>query len=141
MNFSKSTEYILQIMSLMAQDKTRLYSTDQIYNELKIPYRYLRRLMTSLAKKDLITSIQGKYGGYRITKPLESISIKDILEASNDNFLSMNCFFGFEKCALTNKCIMHDKWGSIQENIKQVLESTSLAEIKKNGTIKIVPSK
>ena len=53
MNFNRTTEYALQIMSLMARDEARLYRTDDIYDKLKIPYRYLRKLMTGLAKSGL----------------------------------------------------------------------------------------
>ncbi|MFH1121384.1 MAG: Rrf2 family transcriptional regulator [Bacteroidota bacterium] len=140
MNFSKTTEYSLQIMSLMAQDETRLYRTDDIYDKLKIPYRYLRKLMTSLVKKELIASEQGKFGGYRIKRPLEAISLMDILEANNDSYLSNTCFFGFGNCALIHKCSMHEKWISVRENIRLVLVNTSLAEIKKSGPVLIGPA-
>lgn len=141
MNFSKTAEYALQIMSLIAQDPTRLYRAEDIYKELKIPYRYLRKLMTSLAKNGLIESEQGKFGGYRIIKPLETISIMDILNACGDKFLTNSCFFGFGDCALLNKCIMHDKWTEIRESTTQVLRSTTLSEIRKNGPLNIGPPK
>ncbi|MFN8208112.1 MAG: Rrf2 family transcriptional regulator [Bacteroidales bacterium] len=131
MNLSKTSEYALQVMSLMAQEPTRLYRTDDIYGELRIPYRYLRKLMTSLVKNGLIASEQGKYGGYRITRPLETISLMDILNACGENYLANQCFFGFGNCALKLKCMMHDKWISIRENTMQVLVDTSLADIKK----------
>jgi Rrf2 family protein len=141
MNFSKTTEYALQVMSLMARDETRLYSTDAIYEKLKIPYRYLRKLMTRLAKYELIASEQGKFGGYRITRPLESISVMDILEAGGENYLSGNCFFGFGDCAQIEKCIMHEKWSKIKENIREVLVNTSLASLKINGPEILGPAK
>jgi len=141
MNFNKKTEYAFQVMSLMAQDETRLYRTDDIYDILKIPYQYLRKLMTSLSKNKLIASEQGKFGGYRITRPLKAISLMDILNACGENYLSNNCFFGFGNCALQHKCMMHEKWISIRESTKQVLVNTSLAEIKINGPLIISPVK
>jgi len=135
MTFSKTTEYAFQVMSLMARDETRLYRADDIYEKLKIPYRYLRKLMTGLVKNGLLASEQGKFGGYRIARPLESISLMDILEAGNDSFLTDYCFFGFGKCALDNPCMMHEKWIAVREGIRQVLVTTSLAEIKKHGPV------
>jgi len=139
MNFSKTAEYALQIMSLMARDETLLYRADDLFKKLGIPYRYLRKLMTTLVKSGLIVSEQGKYGGYRIARPLESISLIEILETCGEGFDSGGCFFGFGKCALKNKCIMHDKWLSIRKDIIQVLVNTSLAEIKKSGSGEISP--
>jgi Rrf2 family protein len=126
-------------MSLMARDETRLYRADDIFNSLKIPYRYLRKLMTRLVKSGLIASEQGVFGGYRIARPLETITLMDILEANGESFLTGNCFFGYGSCALVNKCIMHDQWLSIRESIRQVLVSTSMAEIKKHGHLEIGP--
>ena len=135
MNFTKTTEYALQIMSLMAQDESRLYRADDIYQALKIPYRYLRKLMTNLVKSGLIASEQGVFGGYRIARPLSAITLMDILDASGENVFAETCFFGFGNCALVHKCIMHDKWSSTRDNIRQVLVNTSLAEIKDKGLI------
>ena len=133
MNFSKTTEYALKILSYMAVDETRLYSADEIFNELNIPYRYLRKQLTLLSKSKLITSIQGKYGGYKISRNLTDISLLDIIVASGDKQLSDNCFFGFSDCAFQKKCSFHDKWDNVRNEINMVLTSTTLSKLKKDG--------
>ncbi len=133
MNFSKTTEYVLKILSYMAVDETRLFSADEIFKELNIPYRYLRKQLTILSKSQLITSIQGKYGGYKISKNLIDISLLDIIVASGDKQLSNNCFFGFTDCVFQEKCSFHDKWDKVRNEINTVLTSTTLSELKKDG--------
>jgi len=133
MNFSKTTEYALRIMSFMAMDEKKLYSANYIYKNLKIPFRYLRKLMTTLSKSGLLISVQGKSGGYRISKDLSKISLFDIVNATGDNPINNECFFGFHDCAFVKKCAMHDKWAAVRENINQVLTTTTLAEVKKTG--------
>ena len=133
MNFSKTTEYALNILSYMAVDESKLYSAEEIFKELKIPYRYLRKQLTILSKSDLITSIQGKYGGYRISKKLEDISLLDIINASGDKQLSNHCFFGFTTCAFREKCAFHDKWEKVRNEMHLVLSTTNLAELKNDG--------
>ncbi|NQU35709.1 MAG: Rrf2 family transcriptional regulator, partial [Bacteroidetes bacterium] len=86
-----------------------------------------------LSKSDLITSIQGKYGGYRIAKRLNEISLIDIIKATDDKQLSNKCFFGFSDCAMIDKCSFHDKWAKVREEINTVLSTTNLAELKNNG--------
>jgi len=133
MNFSKTTEYALNILSYMAVDESKLYSAEDIFKELKIPYRYLRKQLTILSKSDLISSIQGKHGGYKISKNLEEISLLDIINATGDKLLSNHCFFGFTECAFQEKCAFHDKWEKVRSEINTVLSSTNLAELKSNG--------
>lgn len=133
MNFSKTTEYAFRILSYMAQDEFRLYTVDEIFKKINVPYRYLRKLMTNLTTSGFIVSIQGKNGGYKISKTTEEVWLVDILKAVDPDYLSGKCFFGFENCALQPACIMHDQWTEIRLNINNVLAKTSLADIKRSG--------
>ena len=138
MNFSTTTEYSLRIMSYMALDEKKLYKANEIIEDLKIPQRYLRKLLTKLAKKGLIESIQGKYGGYRLSKNLEDISLLDIVEASGEQIIKHECFFGLEKCVFHQKCKMHLKWAEIHEQIHEVLATTKLSDIKRSKPLFLV---
>ena len=55
MNINKTAEYALRIFGYMALDDNKLYSANDIYENLKIPFRYLRKLLTTLSKSDLIS--------------------------------------------------------------------------------------
>ena len=68
MKFSKTTEYALRIFGLIGVNESKVYTAKEIYENLHIPLRYLRKLLTSLSKSGLMNSIQGKSGGYRISK-------------------------------------------------------------------------
>nr|NQU93402.1 Rrf2 family transcriptional regulator [Bacteroidota bacterium] len=133
MNLSKTSEYALRIMSYMAMDDKKLHRANDIFESLQIPFRYLRKQMTNLTKSGIIISVQGKNGGYRISRSIGEISLLDIIHATGDQQIMTNCFFGFENCALNRQCAMHDKWDEIRQNINQVLASTSLAELNENG--------
>ena len=117
MNFSKTTEYAFRILSYMALDEKKLHISKDIYNDLQIPFRYLRKQLTILTKSGLIHSVQGKNGGYMISKPIEEISLQNIIDAVGDNNPDDSCFFGFQSCALKEKCAMHEKWASVRKNI------------------------
>lgn len=136
MNFSKTTEYALRILSFMSVDDNALYTANELFEKLQIPFRYLRKLMQLLAKKGLLVSVQGKAGGYQLSKPLNEISLMDIIEATTDKALENNCFFGFQACPLNNRCSMHDKWGEVRDNLTHLLKTTTLQNIKEeNNTI------
>jgi len=115
-------------------DEKKLYSANNIYENLRIPFRYLRKQLTILSKSGLIFSVQGKNGGYRISKNLSEISLLDIIHAAGDNQIYNECFFGFQSCAFKKKCALHYKWEVVIESINNVLISTTLEELKKTGT-------
>ncbi len=111
-------------------DEKKLYSANDIYDKLQIPFRYLRKLLTILSKSGLIKSVQGKNGGYKISKGLSEISLFDIIRATGDDLINNECFFGFGNCVLEKKCAIHDKWTAGSENINNVLTTTTLDDIK-----------
>lgn len=141
MNFSKTTEYALRILSLMAKDESKLYRANDIYENLQIPFRYLRKLLTTLSNNGFLSSIQGKNGGYKISKNLNEISLLDVLNTLGENPIRNECFFGFQNCALDEKCAMHDKWISVRENINNVLSSTSIEELQGIELHGFIPNK
>ena len=133
MNFSKTTQYAFNILSYMAVDENKLYSAEDIFKKLKIPYRYLRKQLTVLSKSDLIASTQGKYGGYKISRDIANITLLDIVKATGEKQLSNHCFFGFDECNYQEKCSFHDKWAKVRNEIEYVLSTTTLFELKNNG--------
>ncbi len=139
MKFHKTTEYAFRIMGYMASGEKALYTTEEIYHTLQIPRRYLRKLMVTLGKKELITGTRGKNGGYILRKNPEEITLLDIAEAMNDEIFTHTCFFGFEQCRLSETpCIMHKKWEDIKSSIEKVLRETSLSDLKKENTQKYI---
>jgi Rrf2 family protein len=133
MNFSKTTEYTLRILSYMANDESRLYSANEIFDQLKIPFRYLRKQLTVLSKSGLMQSEQGIKGGYRLARSNKEITLLDIVTACGETLADDMCFFGINKCSFGQKCAMHDKWAVVKENIRKVLRSTTLADLKAAG--------
>jgi Rrf2 family protein len=117
----------------MANDEAKLYSADEIFQTLKIPYRYLRKQLTILSKSGLMISVQGIRGGYKLAKPNAEITMLDIVSACGEDFISDMCFFGIKACSFGQKCAMHDKWAVVKTEIRKVLGSTTLADLKLAG--------
>lgn len=134
MNFSKTTEYALRILSYISLDENRLYSAIELSEKLNIPYRYLRKQMNALSKQGLLESLQGKQGGYKIAKKLTDITLFEIINATEDFSKENQCFFGFQECQLQNRCSMHDKWGEVRDKTFLILKTTTLQDIKEDNS-------
>ncbi len=138
MNFSKTTEYSLRILSFMAIDETRLYNAEQLCGCLEIPYRYLRKQLTKLTKSGLLISLQGKNGGYKMSRPSKEISLWEIVKATEGEQNQHECLLGFDNCVFGAKCSLHEKWKTVQDSINDMLKSTTLAELKESGSHKFI---
>ena len=129
MTLSKTTEYALRILTLMASDPEKMYSSLYLHDKLNIPKKYLQRFLTDLSKNGLIKSIQGRNGGFVFAKKIEKIFISDIIDAIEGFSKTPSCFFGFEKCALDNPCAIHDVWITSQNDLIKILSTTKLSDL------------
>ncbi len=130
MTLSKTTEYALRILSFMANEPNKIYTSLELHKALKIPKKYLQRLLTDLSKNGLIKSIQGRKGGFVFAKKIEKICLADIIEATEGLDTALSCFFGFGECVLEKPCAMHDVWMSTQKTLLEALKTTRLLDVK-----------
>ena len=131
MNLSKTSEYALRILSFMAAQDEDRFTAQHLHKKLNIPHRYLRRLLTKLSKRKFIKSNKGRGGGFSLSKKPNKIFLSEIIEYTQGLEVFESCIFGFENCLLSEECAMHDKWNEAREKIKEILRTTSLADIKK----------
>jgi len=113
----------------MAVQEEELVSAKYLVNKLHISDKYLRGLMTRLAKCGLIQSIQGREGGYRIIQPLKEIYLVEIVRAVEDVEKYLGCVLGFEECSKQNPCALHDKWNEMKFDTATFLNTITLNDI------------
>ena len=130
MKFSKTTTYALRILTLMASNSDKMYTSVNLNKTLEIPKKYLQRLLTDLTRNGIITSIQGRYGGFVLSKHPSKITVASIVEAVEGLNEESSCFFGFEKCALDKPCSMHNVWTETHKNVIKLLKKTKLSDLK-----------
>ena len=127
MFWTKTTEYAMRTLIFMATHDCELYSTNFLSEELKIPHKYLSRIMTDLVRSELIESIKGRSGGFRIAKPLDQISLLDIYTAVEGREFLTSCILGFKECSDENPCALHFIWEKSRSQMLKILQDTTLA--------------
>ncbi len=131
MNLSKTTEYALRVLATMALGKKELYSAEYLYEELKIPRRYLRRLLTDLSKAGLISGSRGRSGGFVFSRDPGQITIKEIIDLMEGSGAMSRCILGFAGCVSGGSCGLHSDWVEVRDKMNEVLTKTTLESLKK----------
>jgi Rrf2 family protein len=129
MKFSRTTEYALRVMTHMAKAPRDAHSSFALHRALKIPQKYLQRLLTTLSKRGLIRSARGRTGGYVLASPPRGISLADIIEAVEGFDRQPQCLFGFAACRLDRPCSMHTRWARHQQSVIRTLSRATLADV------------
>jgi Rrf2 family protein len=113
----------------MASREGEMLSADELHAKLKIPKKYLQRLLTDLKRNGLLKSVRGRNGGFMLSRRTRDITLAEIVHAVEGARTRPECFFGFAKCALDVPCAMHEVWMRSQTTVREALQSTRLADI------------
>jgi Rrf2 family transcriptional regulator, iron-sulfur cluster assembly transcription factor len=100
----------------------------EISDRQKISLSYLEQLFGKLRRQALVSSVRGPGGGYNLAKPLDGVSVADIILAVDEPIDATQCG-GKENCRDDSKCITHDLWISLNEHIFEYLRSVTLAQL------------
>lgn len=94
-----------------------------------ISLSYLEQLFSKLRKKELVSSVRGPGGGYKLGKARSEISVAMIIDAVNE---SVNV----RKCTGTNgctddgtQCLTHSLWAQLSDRISTFLDNITLEEL------------
>lgn len=94
----------------------------------KISLSYLEQLFSKLRRHGLVESVRGPGGGYTLARPMEEISVADIILAVDEPIDATLCG-GKEDCKDGERCMTHDLWAGLNEKIYEYLSSVSLAQL------------
>ena len=106
-------------------------SINSIATRQGISERYLEQLMTLLKKAGLIKSIRGAGGGYVLAKPVEEISVGDVLRALEGSLEPVECaaFSQGDSCEAAGGCVTKYVWKRINESINRTVDEISLKQL------------
>jgi len=101
----------------------------------KISLSYLEQLFSKLRRGALVESVRGPGGGYNLARPLNELSVADIILAVEEPIDSRqcggkeNCLGGESNAKAHRRCMTHDLWESLNVNVIQFLSGVNLAEL------------
>ncbi len=94
----------------------------------KISLSYLEQLFAKLRRRGIVASVRGPGGGYRLAKDMAQIAVADIVLAVDEPLDATQCG-GMENCHDEQKCITHDLWVRLNQQVLDYLGSVSLKQL------------
>lgn len=102
-------------------------SATEIAEVLQVSESHLAKVLQRLAKQKLITSSRGAKGGFLLTKPPETISALEIIEALDGPLPNNACFLGKSICK-PGRCVLKTLLYEVRGIVKNHLEKTKLSD-------------
>lgn len=128
--FSKACEYGIKAAIYITQNSLihNRVSLKEIAAEIDSPVAFTAKILQDLARNKVVTSIKGAHGGFEIHNP-EQLKLSQIVTAIDSDDIYKGCGLGLIKCDELNPCPIHDKFKVVRENLKVMLENTTLKEL------------
>jgi Rrf2 family protein len=103
----------------------------QISDNLNISFHFLTKIFQTLSHHGLMTSYRGPAGGVALAKPASEISLIEIITALEGIDFFEGCILALPNCCDETPCPLHDYWGKMRDELKDMFEKTSLDELSK----------
>ena len=103
-------------------------SLAEISSRQEISLSYLEQLFSKLRKNGLVVSTRGPGGGYSVSRDLSKVAVSEIIGAVNESVDATQCG-GRENCHSHGRCLTHDLWEGLSEQIEEFLSNVSLQDM------------
>ena len=122
---------VTAMMDLALRDSSGPVTLAEISSRQKISLSYLEQLFGKLRRRELVDSVRGPGGGYRLARDTSNISVAEIILAVDEPIDATQCA-GKENCRDEQKCLTHDLWATLNERIFEYLEGVTLRQLVEN---------
>ena len=142
MKLSTKGRYGLRaILDLALHQEEGATSISTISERTGISVNYLEQLIAKLRKAELVISIRGAQGGYKLAQNMDDISVGDILRALEGDLSPVNCIADSSEktCESSNLCVTKLVWQRINDSINEAVDTFMLSELV-NQSKKINPT-
>lgn len=133
MRLSTKGRYAVMAMADLAKNGSgRAVSLAEIATRQEISLSYLEQLFARLRKGGLVQSVRGPGGGYRLAKTPDETVVADIVLAVDEPIRATRCTsHGTPRGCMMGgeRCITHDLWDDLGEEIHRYLAGVSLADV------------
>jgi Rrf2 family iron-sulfur cluster assembly transcriptional regulator len=103
-------------------------SLADISSRQDISLSYLEQLFAKLRRNNLVSSVRGPGGGYRLSRAGDEIFVAQIIDAVNETVDATGCG-GAADCQQGEVCLTHHLWCDLSKQIHSFLSDISLSNL------------
>lgn len=131
MIISTRGRYALRVMIDLAENGNGEYiPMKNIAKRQGISLKYLERILPVLTQNKIVEGIQGKGGGYRLTRSPDEYKVGEILRLTEGDLAPVSCLErGAEPCGMRHVCKTLPMWTGLHTVICEYLDSIRLSDL------------
>ena len=128
--FSKLADYAVVVLSALHHNEGIMMSASELSQGTRLPEPTVAKVLKLLAKGNLVTSVRGAQGGYKVAHDASALKIADIVIAVDGPVSLTACVeSGTNDCEYSCSCPVKGRWDLVNNAVKSALESITLADM------------
>lgn len=131
MRLTHLADYAVVMMTAAARrDHQARLTAGELSDDTGVPLPTAQKLMQKLASHGLLIGQRGQGGGYLLARPVNEISLADIIEAVEGPIIMTMCADGINhECLLDAHCRVKPHMGIVGHKVRGALGAVSLKEL------------
>jgi Rrf2 family nitric oxide-sensitive transcriptional repressor len=126
--FSQTAEYALRAVVWLAAHGAEPQTTVHIAAKTRVPAGYLSKVLQALGRADLVSSQRGLYGGFTLTRPPDTISVLEVVNAVDPIRRIKTCPLGLGSHS-KELCALHRQLDDAIAHIEKAFSASSIADL------------
>jgi Rrf2 family iron-sulfur cluster assembly transcriptional regulator len=128
---TKARYAVMAMVELASCDRAKPTRLKEISQRQEIPLAYLEQIFSHMRQSGLVQSVKGPGGGYVLAKERSTISIADVVNASEETTKITRCEAHSHQGCMASKtrCLTHDLWEGLENQISGYLSKISLEDV------------
>lgn len=131
LRISKLADYGTVIMNCLAKEPGKLLSANEIAKKVHLAATTASKILKILVAANLVVSLRGAGGGYRLARDPALITVADVITALDGKPALTECNILQRTCSQDAVCSIRDNWRLINSVIMTALQSLTLEDMTK----------
>lgn len=134
---STTSEYALRALSYLASRDGNSVLGRDLARETNVPANYLSKILLSLRRAGLVSTVRGTGGGYRLQRAASRIRLSQIVDLFDGAASREGCVLRRNnRCDDDHCCSAHREWHDVRAAYNHFLTATTLADISRSSDSK-----
>ena len=131
MMISTRGRYALRVMIDLAEHRVEGYiPMKDVAKRQSVSLGYMEKILPVLVKNGIVEGLQGKAGGYRLSRKPEEYTLGEILRLTEGTLAPVACLdCGVAPCDRAARCKTLPVWTELDRIVNSYLDSVTIADL------------
>lgn len=132
MRISRKTDYALRVLFTLVEYNGRgPIPIRELARRNEVPKRFLEHILLELKEQDLVASVPGRKGGYKLARSPERITMGQIVRYFDGVLAPIRCVSvtDYERCSQESVCRFRRVLLEIRNKTAEIMDNMTLAAV------------